>query len=288
MSIEDKAFWLAVADDHYRVPSGFDVSVLVRDLVSYLSSPDPVFRDDIAYTTLAHWIVHNPQVPPDVLRQMQARLLGGLMHNIGETGTDSVFQRSFSMLIIGLIVCHDNEDPFLTAEEVKMLLFATLEYLAAERDPRGYVPEKGWAHALAHTADALKFLARNPNLDALAHLQILQGVQNKLTTPTDHIYVHDEDERLGLMTLEIIARDLLPVEDLIDWVQQLVMWKRDNPKDLQFDPIVFGTHQNIKHFLRSLYFQLAKLEKSPVSAAYEETLRMFKAIVWKATTAYNF
>ena len=37
-------------------------------------------------------------------------------------------------------------------------------WLLRERDLRGFVPGKGWAHAVAHGADALGTLARSPHV----------------------------------------------------------------------------------------------------------------------------
>ena len=45
-----------------------------------------------------------------------------------------------------------------------------LAYLAAELDLRGIEPRVGWIHATAHTADLLKFLARNPRFTSLRRL----------------------------------------------------------------------------------------------------------------------
>ena len=38
-----------------------------------------------------------------------------------------------------------------------------MSWLVRERDLRGYVPGKGWAHAMAHGADAIGVLAQSPH-----------------------------------------------------------------------------------------------------------------------------
>ena len=49
-----------------------------------------------------------------------------------------------------------------------------------ERDTRGYVPSKGWAHAVAHGADALGVLARSPHFAANELTVLLDVVADRL------------------------------------------------------------------------------------------------------------
>ena len=45
-----------------------------------------------------------------------------------------------------------------------------ISYVNREKDVRGYVREKGWAHCMAHVADAFDELVKNTNLKFLSRL----------------------------------------------------------------------------------------------------------------------
>ena len=81
-----------------------------------------------------------------------------LFLGIGESGTDTVFTRAFSSLYIGLALCKHDEDPYLSGEEVQKVKQTLLSYVQQEKDFRGYVDGKGWAHSIAHVSDALNDL----------------------------------------------------------------------------------------------------------------------------------
>ena len=52
-----------------------------------------------------------------------------------------------------------------------------------ERDTRGYVPGKGWAHAVAHGADAIGVLADSPHLAAAELTVLLDVLADRLLAP---------------------------------------------------------------------------------------------------------
>src|SRR3972149_298850 len=191
----DKQFWLDIRENKFALPAGHSTGLLTEELFSYLESTDPELRDLIAYETFANWLEQGLYTT-DELRAYILRLILNLQNELGERDTDSVFTRAFSMLFLAEIVHYDNQHPFLDKDEALNILAKGLNYLEEEKDPRGYVPEKGWAHALAHTSDLLYVLAGNRNLSREHLEQILQGIASKLIVPTDWVYVHGEDDRL--------------------------------------------------------------------------------------------
>lgn len=278
----DKAFWKQVARNNYAVPSGSDLMDLTDALLGYLGSADPELRDEIAYQTLVNWILRQPRYTPEQLRRMRDRLSMNLEAGLGESGTDTVFLRSFSVLVLGLIIYRDNLQPFLEETEVSEMLDRVLSYFSAENDLRGWIPGKGWAHSVAHTADTLKFLVRNPCTDVIAHLSILVVISGKLMSPTTAVFSHDEDERLALTFMEILKRNLVEETVLTYWATQLGDWREGRNPETQFDPAVYGTYRNIKQFLRSLYFQLNRLETPSLE------MMAFTDIVSEAVKLYNY
>lgn len=259
----DKAFWNAIVENDFAVPQEHTVQDLTPELLGFLSSTDIEVRDPFGYMILAHWIVRDKHYSADELRNIRDQLIANLDTGIGEKETDTVFLRSFSMLILSLLVYYDMQDSFLSDEELKKLLSVSLAYFQKENDLRGYVPVKGWAHSTAHTADILKFISRNPKTDKAGLIQILNGIIDKLLPPVEtYVYIHSEDERLVMALMDIVKRDLLDESDWDAWINRFVDWK-NNQETGDFQPEIHTPWLNCKNLLRSFYFQLALVENLP-------------------------
>ncbi len=59
----DKAFWRTIAASKFAVPAGSTMPALLRELTEMLGSPDPEWRDEIAYSTLTPWLYRQRVVP---------------------------------------------------------------------------------------------------------------------------------------------------------------------------------------------------------------------------------
>ena len=215
----DAAFWRAIARDHYTPPAGSDVPALAEELTGLLSSPDPELRDTIAYSSLASWIFQQKLLDAAALSGLGARLRANLTRGIGEHDTDGVFGRSFSALVLSVVVARDNADPFLDAGDWRAIEAAALGYLAAEQDVRGYDAATGWMHSAAHTADLLKFLGRSRYLDAAGQRRMLDAIARKLTD-APVVFTHGEDERFARAVLSLTSRKDFVEAAFTAWLQQ--------------------------------------------------------------------
>jgi hypothetical protein len=100
------AYWQRVRSAEMRVPTDRPLSDLTAELTTMLGSVDPVERDEIAYPILATWISEG--VYDDLLAGLGDGMTAGLTQGLGESGTDSVFRRSFSALVLAECVERDN------------------------------------------------------------------------------------------------------------------------------------------------------------------------------------
>jgi hypothetical protein len=260
----DREFWRGVLEAEGAFPDGHDLEKLTDELLGFLSSSDPELRDEFGFSILANWIYVRHLYSPDRLRKMISSLKKGLHIGLGETGTDTVFGRSFSALILSVITDFDLEHGFLTAEELFGLLQDTLGYFHLEQDWRGFVHGHGWAHSVAHTADVLSNLAKNPNVDADGLERILTAIATKLTTLDSPVLAHHEASRLALAAHNVIARGVLPPRTFHTWLDG--MPDTLNPRsqsDLERGDV--AARANCEAFLSSLYLQLLKL-KIPISS----------------------
>ncbi len=203
----DKAFWRALLGADARRPTADEVVQLLPELSGMLGSRDSELRDDIAYTLLAQWLQKDadPAVPVAQRRQLLAQWTTA-MAEAPRGGPDAVVRRSFSVLCLGLLVALDNQDPWLEQSEFDRILSNAITYVTVETDPRGLDAEVGWVHALAHTADLLKFCARSRHLSAADQGAILTAIGGRLAKTTTP-WVFGEDERLARAVLSLVARD---------------------------------------------------------------------------------
>jgi hypothetical protein len=251
------AFWRGIVESHYSVPPGESAAALMAELTGLLASPDPRLRDTYGYGIAAAWIYRDTKLSPAELTALTRELEGNLDRGLGSVGTDAVFRRSFSALDLSLLAALDLKKTFLDQAEFDRLLTAALAYLAGERDLRAYDETKGWIHATAHTADLLRFLARNEKLRAEDPQRIVDAVEAKLRA-ADVAFVHGEDERLASALASLAARpDASPT--LFDpWLARLAedgagLW-RNEPL---VDPVEYRSVQNQENAFKNLHVILS-------------------------------
>lgn len=169
--------------------------------------------------------------------------------------------------MIPLVFTRHNESPFLSKEQIHHIKESVFNSLRKERDYRGYEGEKGWAHAIAHGADALDELAQCSVLDRSDLSTILSLVHEKVTL-TDQIYADGEDERLVRPVVSVLNRKLLSRAAVEQWIRSFA----DVEKSPEFLP-AFRQRVNIKNFLKSLYFRVKYYKvHDDLCPAIEQTL----------------
>jgi hypothetical protein len=251
----DKDFWVTIARNDFQIPDGYTLANLTDILFSYLGSTDPELRDDIAYIVYANWLKGEMYSSQD-LKQHVEILISNLDKGIGETESDTVFLRTFSILFLAEIIHNDNKKPILEKEQIKRILDKSLWYLDAEKDPRGYIPIKGWAHALAHTADLMLVLGRNRYTNETDLGNMLWVISVKIVHSTNHVYIHGEDERLASAIMEILRRDLVPSNQVESWLKSFTTPDGKGWKGAYIDEERNRPFQNTRNLLRSMYLAL--------------------------------
>lgn len=257
----DKEFWLALEKNDYKIPDGYEIGELTKTLFGYLGNLDPELRDEIAYIVYANWLKRD-RYSRDEIRLHIEELLANLEIRIGETQSDSVFLRTFSILLLAEIVHNDNKKSLLEETDIRAILAKGLWYLDAEKDPRGHIPVQGWAHALAHTADLMMVLGKNRHMKKDDLEKILQGMADKLVHSTTWVYIHGEDERLANAVTTILQRNLLTEDFLKAWFKSLTepepAWN-----DAYVDEGKAKAFHNTRNFLRSLSESIRRMDAFP-------------------------
>jgi hypothetical protein len=219
-------------------------------MLENIGSTDAELRDSLIYSILSTWIIEK-HFNEERLREILSVCLDDrhLFIGIGETDTDTVFARSFSILIVtAIIYYHNHISTFLLDKEITKIKDLVLKYASEEKDLRGYVVEKGWAHSVAHTSDCLDELAKT--VLAQEDLKQILSVISKMIKLKEIVYTFGEDERMVNPVMSVIKRNVLPQGDIVQWIEEFASidissnWPND-----------YWYIMNIKSFIRSLYFR---------------------------------
>ncbi|WP_424359527.1 DUF2785 domain-containing protein [Methanocella sp. MCL-LM] len=247
-TLKEKLINIRNCPDHDTADFG-----LVPGMLENIGSTDPVLRDDLIYETFAGWIEADKFSPGELKHLLNTCLDDShAFYRIGEEGTDSVFTRTFSLLVVALIIDAHRRNTFLTLADLREVKAKMVRYMAEEKDVRGYVGEKGWAHSTAHAADVFGELGKCEEFtDSRDLLDILHSVSEKVVI-NSYIYIHREDERLARAVVGILGRRILDKQAIVGWLEMFgeILKSGSHPEDDYL-------RNNVKMFLRSLYFRLS-------------------------------
>jgi hypothetical protein len=256
------SFLETILENDGAVPACHSVAALTTVVMEQLGSTSMNIRET-SYGVLCIWVNKGPGVyyTADELRNIGRQVAKNLKVGIGEQGTDTVFRRAFSVLVLDKVIDVDNRTPYLDGAQVRQWLEQGLDYLKNEQDLRGWVAGKGWAHAIAHASDLFWVLTRSRYLGAADLERILNTIAEKISEPVASAYIYEDDERLVSAVMSALLRDLLDMSFLNAWLDRLVhpagqsLWREVQTLFDTDEARTFARH-NTTTFLRSLYFQL--------------------------------
>ncbi|MGE7673990.1 DUF2785 domain-containing protein [Lysinibacillus sp. NPDC094403] len=192
---------------------------LLQEMLTHIGTPDAELRDKLIYRTFID-LLSDDLLSTEQLQHLFDSATGNdfLYLNIGEEMTDSVFTRSFSALLVASLLAKDAELHILNDDCLQIFFQKIGRFLLLEKDTRGHVQDKGWAHSIAHGADLAATTIRHPKFDLQHAPLILHAL--KLVTWKDTVFVNDEEERLVNIIEALLARDYSE-EALIEFVEQV-------------------------------------------------------------------
>jgi len=257
-----RSYWQQVIDRGLQVPTDRSLGDLTAELTTMLGSPDPTLRDGTAYPALATWVDRG--VYDDLLVGLGDGMAAGLAVGLGEEGTDTVFRRTFSVLVLAAVVERDTAAHLLPGDQVLRWGDRIVSWLLRERDLRGYVPGKGWAHAVGHGSDAVASLAGSRHFGSTELTVLLDVLADRLLSSPVQL-VSGEPDRVASAVMAVLRRNLVPVKVVEPWVARLVA--SGNPYSLRGDRDPYLETNNVQQLLRSLYLQLAAAPDPPADKA---------------------
>ncbi|MCK2156438.1 DUF2785 domain-containing protein [Exiguobacterium sp. 17-1] len=232
---------------------------LLEPMLHHIGSLDPVLRDDLIFSRLAEWIMSEEFSATSAERIVSFVLSqNGLFYQLTEPDDTAVFTRSFSALLLAVVLETDAAHPQLEEKTYEQISNQLLEYLSNETDFRGFVPDCGWAHSIAHIADAYDAWFKHPRCQVRNEQAAITRFIEILMTP-DYVFIDEEQERV--ITAWLAARKrgieddvfLTMLEGPIEaWLDLPVTW----------DDAQFNVLRNTKQLLRTLYFRVKWQDKT--------------------------
>ena len=232
-----------------------NVNELLQFMLQNIGNTDAYLRDDLIYQGFCYLILDE---------KLTVEQLGGLLKtclddehlylNITHNGpSDDVFTRSFSALVIALILGKDSKRRNLPEALILEAIQRSIDYLNLEKDYRGFVHTKGWAHAVAHGSDLSAQAIAHPLMkDIKLCNNALQSL--KICLHTDYAFIDNEEARM-LAVVDALLDKGLTDEQLLAWVKGL------------YEIEIEGWHRkyrykwNVKKFETTLLRHLLKTKK---------------------------
>lgn len=254
-----------------RIWEAEETVIIIKSMIEHIGSSDAELRDQLIYSWFFHLIIRKNLLEQDLLRELLEVALNNLLFKgIGEKDTDTVFTRSFTTLLIALILSRDNEDDFLSQDVILQVKNKIVDYIKLEEDLRGYIPYKGWAHSVAHVADTLDELIKSKKVDVKYFGKILNALWEKVLVSTT-VYVHEEEERILVPILKMLERGL-EIEEIQSLLQQIPD-ELHKQKMLVKEVEYWYLYANCKSFLKSFLIEVQKRPKLyPLQKSIEDCL----------------
>ncbi|HUT80659.1 MAG TPA: DUF2785 domain-containing protein [Candidatus Bathyarchaeia archaeon] len=269
---------LSIIEHDFAVPEDEDYHSIASDLEKSLGSLNLDIRDN-SFMILYKWCRKGIFADAELL-ELGNRMIKNSSNGLGEIKSNNVFLRSFSALVLcGVLEADElfykgkieNRKSFLTSEILNGWLNQTIESFLGERDLRGYIEVKSWAHSIAHFADLFIQYAFSPHIQKDGHLKILNTIAKKLLQPASLVFNAYEDGRLSRIITVILLRNLISLEDFRNWLAQFESYFI---KSMGFDiknntsncNVRLNARTNIRLFLNKLYFMILFGDKELVKS----------------------
>jgi Protein of unknown function (DUF2785) len=260
-----KASEWAIADSDRR-----DAFLLA--LTGCTDATDPAFRDGIGFEA-TQAIVRKGGVSAATL----LKLADELQSQLTEADPYGV-RRPFAALNLAEIARADRISPFLTTEYRKGLVEVATHYMQSINDFRGFDPETGYRHAVAHASDLLMQLALNPALERSDLLQILDAIMSQ-AAPQTTSYITGESERLARPVFFVAQRQIFSQEEWNAWFAEIA-----GPSDLKswdgyhLNPKAIAHRHNAQAFLQAVYFSADASDNPAYKPLVEASLAAIKML----------
>lgn len=210
----NKAKLLALKSANWQITEPEARNRFVIELTQCLGSADPVLRDEIAYEAIYHYLRGKLVSNATMVR------LAGILQAQMAAPDEQGFRRPFAAIALAEVVRADRIAAFLTPEQRKAILVSATTYMRSISDYRGFDPQTGYRHNVAHGADLMLQLALNPAFGKAELLAIRDALALQIA-PKGQSYTTGESERLARPILFMAQRGLISEAEWAAWFTQV-------------------------------------------------------------------
>ena len=228
---------------------------VVQQLLENVGHERAALRDQLNYRLYLQLLTENALTEASI-HEIVERLssIEGLVFNLGDTGSTSVFQRSFSALFLAAIVNADRQLRYLTDEELDVLAQNAIALLTKEQDLRSFVStEQGWAHSIANTSELLCAIIQHPKFPIRYSAHILQAIRTNFWK--GYVFQDDEEERFCNIIEALLAKGIDEAL-FIEWTEQAFDRLEMVAFERGYDAVWFKARTNQLNVAKTLYFYL--------------------------------
>ena len=100
-----------IEQNKFNLTAKDDLNELIPAMLYHIGSTDSILRDKLIYSSFAKWIIRDNALSHDQLRSILTVILdeNHLLLGVGEKDTDTVFTRSFSVLLLPLLLISNRQ-----------------------------------------------------------------------------------------------------------------------------------------------------------------------------------
>ena len=150
-----KAELVLLKQEDFSINDSERLNKLLDAMLQNIGTLDSELRDDLILESF-YSLVCKGKVQKQKLIDIANKLIGKeyLTLKIKSNNELWVFKRSFSILFIDIILEWNKKAKILDYDMEHKIFDAICAYYEKERNHKGFYKKYGWAHAIAHTADA--------------------------------------------------------------------------------------------------------------------------------------
>jgi hypothetical protein len=243
----------------------------LRALVTCLASPDPELRDQFAYTSLAK-LLRDQRPAAEQLEYLSVQL-DRLLQQPDPEGV----AHPFAILVLAEVARTDRIEAWMSPAQRQALVDKASRFLENVSDYRGFDPQVGWRHGVAHGADLAMQLTLNPALSGTQQLQLLQAIGRQVAP--DHAYRFGEPERLARPVLFIARRDELDPQEWQAWFAALTDPAPMSSWEAAWqDEKGLARRHNLRAFALEIYLNATLSEQPGIQALKPRALEVLQAL----------
>lgn len=179
-------------ESKFAVPSADERNRLATVLLACLDDPDPGIRDGVVFEGLSQWL-RKKELTSATILALEESLRKPLQGEQDAAG----FRRPFAALILSEVARADRIEPVFSETVRASLVELAATSLMRVEDYRGFHPQEGWRHGVAHGSDLALQLALNPRVGAVGLERLMDAVASQVVPKGGHSYTFGEPERLA-------------------------------------------------------------------------------------------